>query len=442
MTNPFFSRLALPLALLLASYVGMHAPVMLAADAIPGEQWCDRKVDRIGFSGNRITRDPVLRRELAQQTGTDCLLDDVIDGIQNIMDLGLFKSVRAQLDLADDELTLRYIVVEKIFFLPIPRFSRTSDGELRLGAQLRWDNFLGRLHQLKLTSEKRQEDDGRGRSGYVHKVDYQVPRFFGSRYGMSLSAASERRNTELARDGMVFGDALKQSRKLRWQLARWLGAEQGVRGLSYFVGMGLEQRDYEVRTGTLGPFSGGRDFSVLTGFTVQRVHQDDYRRRGHTYGASLQVADKFLGTDFRYARLDIFSRWYLPLDRPQTNLNIQARVGLSDRSPYGERTYEIGGGDLLRGMQSGHVTGNILTLLNVEYLSGFFTYPAWRWLLFTDIGNVYLPGEFSLLDQKIRAGAGLRWKLESLTNADLRLDAAWDPDKGKFTPYVSTSLTF
>ena len=125
----------------------------LAADAIPGEQWCDRTIDNIRFAGNKVTRAQVIERELVQREGELCSLDDIIDGIQNIMDLGLFKSIRAELDLVDELLTLRYIVGEKIYFLPLPRFSRTSDGELRMGAQLRWDNFMGRLHQLKLTSE-------------------------------------------------------------------------------------------------------------------------------------------------------------------------------------------------------------------------------------------------------------------------------------------------
>lgn len=413
-----------------------------AADAIPGEQWCDRDIDRIEFAGNRVTRDQVMRRELVQYEGLPCMLDDIIDGIQNLLDLGLFKSVRAELILQDDLLLLRYRVSEKIFFLPIPRFSRTSDGELRLGAQLRWDNFLGRLHQLKITSEKRQEDDGRGRTGFVHSMEYVVPRFFGSAFGMSMQATSERRNAELAQDGVVFGETVLRSRRAGFRLSRWASGTLGVSGLSYFAGASVQQRDYTMRSGDVGPYSDGRDFSVVAGFAVQRVHQDTYRRRGYYYGGSINVADEALGSDFTYARLDMLARWYIPWRGPQTNLNVQLRLGLSDKAPFGERSYEIGGGELLRGMESGSYTGNILTLINVEYLSGFFAYPAWRWLVFADLGNVYLSDDVNLFKQHLRAGAGLRWKLERLTNTDLRLDVAWDPQDRKLTPYVSTSLTF
>ncbi len=422
--------------------MGVFAGDALAADAIPGEQWCDRPVLRIVFSGNKVTRDHVIARELVQREGNLCSLDDIIDGIQNILDLGLFKSVRAELTLNEQSLVLQYSVVEKIYFLPIPRFSRTSDGELRLGGQLRWDNFLGRLHQVKLTSEKRQEDDGRGRTGYVHSLDYTVPRFFGSRYGMGLSIASERRNAGLTQDGVVYGEALRTSRRLEWRLARWANHSESVQGLSYFAGVGLEQRDYEMRSGTAGPYTDGQSINLVAGFDIQNVHQDTYRRRGHHHGVVVRLADKVLGADFRYARVDTRMRWYIPLAGTQTNLNIQWRLGLSSSAPFGDRSYGIGGGDDLRGMKTGTETGDIMTLLNIEYLSGFFSYPAWRWLAFTDIGNVYRDDKVRLLDQHVRLGAGLRWKLTALTNTDIRMDVAWDPRRRKFTPYVSTSLTF
>lgn len=111
-------------------------------------------------------------------------------------------------------------------------------------------------------------------------------------------------------------------------------------------------------------------------------------------------------------------------------------------APFGERTYEIGGGELMRGMESGAHSGNIMTLLNVEYLSGFFAYPLWRWMVFVDAGNVYLKDDVNVLKQYVRGGVGLRRKIEALTNTDLRLDLAWDPVEGKLKPYLSTSLTF
>lgn len=413
-----------------------------AADAIPGEQWCDRAVDTISFEGNRITHAEVISRELSQLPGKPCSLDDIIDGIQGAQDLGLFKTVRAELRQHDEQLTLVYIVTEKIFFLPIPRISRTSDGELRYGAQLRWDNFLGRLHQLKLTYEKRQEDDGQGRAGYVHSLDYSVPRFFGSRFGMAVSLDRIRRNAELAQDGVIYGEALRESQRAELRLARWAKETTGVQGFSYFLGIGFEDRSYQIRSGTNGPYQGGQNSTLLAGFDVQRIHHESFNRRGYEYGVTIRLADPVWGADFSYARLDAHMRWYKPLVRPQTNLNVQLRLGLSSMAPFGERNYGIGGGEMIRGMRTNDVTGDILTLLNVEYLSGFFSYPQLRWVAFSDVGNVYLKNDVRLHKQLVRGGLGLRWKLEELTNTDLRVDVAWDPKRRKLTPYLSSSLTF
>jgi len=259
--------------ILLCLTIGVYAGVgrAIAADAIPGEQLCEQNISSIVFSGNRVTRASVMERELVQVVATPCSLDDIIDGIQNIMDLGLFKSVRAELDLVDEGVQLKYIVDEKFFFLAIPRFSRTSDGELRFGFQLRWDNFAGRLHEVRLTSEKRQEDEGRGRSGFVHSIDYNVPRFTRSRLGLKVTAAARRRQTQLAQDDVIHGEAIAESEQLGIQLSHWENKSRGIRGLRYFGGVNVEQRAFDIREGNVGPFREGLAVSVVAGFETSDI---------------------------------------------------------------------------------------------------------------------------------------------------------------------------
>jgi len=405
------------------------AGVAVGADAIPGEQYCDtHPVSSISFAGNDVTRPQVMLRESVQTVGAPCSLDDIIDSVQNIMDLGLFRSVRAELQLLDEKLDVRYIVVEKFFFLALPRFSRTSDGELRAGLQLRWDNFLGRLHELRLTSEKRQEDNGQGRSGFVHSVDYDVPRFFGSDYGLAVSAGAARRQVELSQDQVLYGEALRRSNSLDVRLARWINRNEGVQGLKYFGGARIANREFSMREGDTGPFTEGLDISVVIGAENRELHLETYRRRGLVYGAGVRVGMPAIGSDFRYHRADAYVRWYQPLANGLRNINVHARLGR--------------GADVLRGMPPGRHTGDVLTLVNVEYLSAFFAYPNWRRVLFADLGNVYLKDKVNPLDQFLRVGVGLRWKIAALTNTDLRLDAAWDADAQRFRSYVGTRLTF
>jgi len=420
----------------------LWAGVAVSADAIPGEDYCDREVDSIVFSGNRVTKPQVLLREIAQQVGETCSIDLIVDSIQSIMDLGLFKSAYAELALIDTKLQLQFTVKEKLYFLLIPRISRTSDAELRGGAQLRFDNFLGRLHEMRITSERRKEDDGEGPGGFVHKLSYNVPRFFGSDFGLGLEVASDRRQLILAVDGTELGQAQSETQTLGIQISRWMNDSRGVQGRRYFYGVRFAMRDLNVLSGRAGPYMGGDDFSVTIGMEDKQVRQDLYRRRGKVVGASLTAANSGTHSDFEYTRADFYAKAFIPLNNGIRNVNVHARLGISDGAAFGESSYSIGGGEKLRGMQPGGRSGDLLALVNVEYLHALYNHPQFRFVGFTDIGDVFKVKKLKLDRIRARAGVGLRWKLLFLSNTDVRVDVAWNPSREQLQTYISSNLTF
>jgi len=414
----------------------------VAGDAIPGEQYCDRPVSSIVFVGNRVTRPQTLLREIDQRVNTDCSLDEIVDSIQGIMDLGLFKTVLADLILDGDELQLQFTVEEKLYFLLIPRISRTSDGELRGGAQLRFDNFLGRLHEMRITSERRKEDDGDGPGGFVHRLNYDIPRFLNSNYGLGVDLASDRRQVELEQDGVELGFAQTETQSVGVVFSRWASRFRGVQGIRTFFGARVTMRTLELSSGSAGPFRGGDDIGLIFGIESRDLHRDRYRRRGKIMGARLTLANESVGSDFQYTRADFYAEAFIPLRNGIRNLNLQARIGISDGAAFGERSYSIGGGEKLRGLQPGSETGDLQALFNVEYLHAWFNYPQWRWVIFSDIGNVYRRGESEFDSVRLRGGVGLRRKIMSLSNTDIRVDFAWDPERERVQTFVSSNLTF
>lgn len=414
----------------------------MSADAIPGEDYCDRDVASIVFAGNRVTKPQVLLRELDQQSGSACSIDQIVDSTQNIMDLGLFKSVIADLSLNDRGLQLRFTVKEKLYFLAIPRISRTSDAELRAGIQLRFDNFLGRLHELRITSERREEDDGDGPGGFVHRLSYNIPRFFGSNHGFGFALGSDRRQLNLSVDGTELGHAQSETQAVSLQFSRWMSRSKGVQGMRYFFGASIVQRKFELISGVAGPYVGGDDLSLIVGLENKKIRQELYRRTGTIVGGSITVANKNTQSDFEYTRVDIYGNAYVPLPNGIRNLNVRGRLGLSDGAAFGESSYSIGGGEELRGMKPGSVSGDLMALVNVEYLQATFNYPQLRWVAFTDVGNVYKRNKVNLFKIRARAGLGLRLKLLSLSNTDIRVDVAWDPSREKLQTYVSSNMTF
>ncbi len=420
----------------------MWAGVAVSADAIPGEEYCDRTIDSIVFSGNKVTRRQVLLREIDQQINTPCSIDQIVDSTQGIMDLGLFKSVYAELALKDDGLQLQFTVKEKLYFLLLPRVSRTSDAEIRGGAQLRFDNFQGRMHEMRITSERRKENDGEGPGGYVHRLGYNVPRFFGSDYGFGFDLGSDRRQINLAVDGTELGQAQSQTQTIRLQFSRWLNQSRGVQGRRYFFGVQFATRKLDMLSGRPGPYRGGDDLSLTVGLEDKQVHQDAFRRRGTVVGASLTAANLSAGSDFEYTRADAYAKAYIPLANGIRNLNVQARLGISDGAAFGENSYGIGGGEKLRGLQPGSRSGDLMALVNVEYLHALFDHPQFRMAVFTDIGDVYKNRSVNLSKMQVRSGVGIRLKLLNFSNTDVRVDVAWDSDRERLQTYVSSNLTF
>jgi len=416
--------------------------VAVSADAIPGEEFCDRAVESIVFKGNRVTQPQVLLREIAQQVGTACSIDQIVDSTQNIMDLGLFKSVYAELFLAAEGLQLQFTVKEKLYFFLIPRISRTSDAELRGGAQLRFDNFLGRLHEMRITSERRKENDGEGPGGYVHRLGYNVPRFFGSDYGLGFEIGTDRRQMNLAVDGTELGQAQSETQTFGLQFSRWMKQSRGVQGRRYYFGVRFSTRNLDLLSGRSGPYRGGRDLSVTVGLEDKQIHQDVFRRRGTVVGVSLTAANHVTRSDFEYTRADFYAKAYIPLATGIRNLNVQARLGISDGAAFGESSYVIGGGDKLRGLQPGSRSGDLMALVNIEYLHALFEHPQFRMAVFGDIGDVYKAGKINLSRMQARSGIGMRLKLLNFSNVDVRVDVAWDSNRERLQTYVSSNLIF
>lgn len=414
----------------------------MSADAIPGENLCDRPVDSIVFDGNRVTKPQVLIREINQKIDSPCSIDLIVDSTQSIMNLGLFSKAEADLSLTDDQLQLRFTVKEKLHYLLIPRISRTSDAEIRVGAQLRFDNFLGRMHEMRITSESRKEDDGSGPGGYIHRIKYNIPRFFGSNHGLGFELASDRRKVNFELNGTQFGTGQSETNTVGLMASRWVNQTSGVQGLRYYFGVRYRERKIGLSTGGVGPYTGGHDTAAVMGIENKQIRQDLYRRRGSIFGASLSFSNKSTGSDFEYTKADVYAAAYIPLASGIRNINLLGRIGFSDGAAFGEKTYSIAGGEMMRGLKDGVTSGNVMALLNIEYLHAWFEYPQWRIVLFGDIGNVYEKNELSLLKLRARGGVGFRFKFMSLSNTDLRVDLAWDADRERLQTYVSSNLTF
>ncbi len=104
-------------------------------------------ISEIRFVGNKTTKPEILLQEMLVRVGDPADPVRIEQSRQAIMDLGLFKSVRADLLAAPAGPVLQIRVKEKYYYLVIPKLNRSEDG-VGLGAQLRLDNIAGLNQQL------------------------------------------------------------------------------------------------------------------------------------------------------------------------------------------------------------------------------------------------------------------------------------------------------
>ncbi|MCB1757943.1 MAG: BamA/TamA family outer membrane protein, partial [Gammaproteobacteria bacterium] len=204
-----------------------------------------------------------------------------------------------------------------------------------------------------------------------------------------------------------------------------------------------EHRRIELTEGELGPFESGRNLELAVGIGRNQVNLEKYRRRGHVYGTSLSLGLDTLGADYRYQRIDAFYRGYRPIEASTlTNVNYNVELGYSNGEPFGDRAFSIGGGESLRGLEQRSVDGDVKLLLNLEYLKALADHPSVRFAGFWDVANVFPRWDFKPVHTENGIGVGLRWKIVSFVQVDLRVDYAVSLSEKKGYTYFATNLNF
>lgn len=418
-------------------------PYASESQDLEGAELCAGSIDRVYITGNDTTKKSVFRQELEIRENMDCSVKAIEASRQNIMDLGIFSSVDASLTQYTGRLVLRFDVKEKHFILPIPRLSRTSAGEIRLGGQLRMDNVAGLNHRLKITSERQAEDDGAGRSGFEHSLEYLVPRFQDTRYGLKFRFEREDKQYQLKRDGIDYGESNRVGDSIEVDLLRRRSKGAGTKDWLSWYRFRYERRDLDLTNGEFGPFQSGRNLELALGTGRNQVNLEKYRRRGYVYGTSLSLGLDTLGADYEYQRVDAFYRGYRPIEASTiTNVNYNFELGYSNGTPFGERAFSIGGGESLRGLADRSVDGDVKLLLNIEYLKALAAHPSVRFVGFWDIANVFPRWNFKPVYTENGVGVGVRWKIVSFVQVDLRFDYAVSLTENRGYAYFATNLNF
>ncbi len=416
---------------------------LLALAEDPATDDCHGTIAAVKFEGNKITLDKTLLQRLDVRAGSRCSFEDLEAGRQAIMNTGLFKSVEARFNA--ETAVVSFIVRERIYRFLLPRLSRSADGDVKIGGQLRFDNVMGRNHKMRLTA-RREEGGGSSTQGNSLSARYEIPRFFNSDFGLFLGVAGRRQTEPSVVDADVVGRVKRSEHGASILVSRYLQEQTSLQGWKIDLGLVTATRNYRIVVGELGTLVSGTTTELRLAGTYNAVQLEEYRRRGTEYGVELAAARASVAGDFSYTRVNIFYRGYIPLKNARVleNLNYQIRLGGATDGAFGEPSYRVGGSRSLRGFNKELLRGNNMAVVNGEYLRSFAGNPRLRWAVISDIAAVKDDADWRLGSLRASLGTGLRWKIRSLVNTDLNLDLAYGfgSGGGEVRFYFGTNVVF
>lgn len=371
----------------------------------------------IAFAGNEVTREVTMRREIVIREGEPADPERIERSRQAILDLGLFRDVRADVLPDIGGVVVLFTVTEKWYVLPIPRIEANADEEYGLGMQLRWANVWGLNHSLRAVYVRRQLAERERSTETLYGMVYDAPFVFDT--PLSFGAAIQQSDAPVFRDGLSYEE---RDRRIAAGLARKLGdgpASQGRR-----VGAGLEWLHHE----TFGPQAppGQGDATALGGFVGYRdVRFHVYSETGSAWGATLSVASPALLSDYGLVRATAgwWRSWQVG-SRPHQTIAALAQVGARWQGRTDVEEFSVGGSSVLRGFEPDARSGNLFWRVGFEALRPV----AWDWLralLILEAGNALPePSDATLRDAMFSVGIGLRLRVTWFVNLELEVGIA------------------
>lgn len=411
-------------------------------------------INRITFSGNTITRDNVIRREIALIEGGIFNTEALKYSVRRLNQLGYFKPLEGTpSDVNVEKAAGSASAVDLTFTL-----EEQNRNQVQFGAgasqyegifgnlSYTTSNFLGRGETFTLAAQK-------GARSSVYQLGFTEPYVFDRPITAGIDLFSrkvdfltgvETVGYSEVRSGMSVTVGRSLFRFSRLFLS--YGYEVVDTAISNDL---LDELDAEGSVGVpvFTPFlDEGRhvESRVSPSFVHNTVDNPFMPRSGRKLTVSLPVAGGLFGGTTHYVKPEIEAVWYVAHTR-RTSLGLRANGGMvraygrSGTLPYYLR-YFLGGEYQIRGVdirtvgptdsQNRSLGGNRFVLFNAEYYLDLFA--SVRALVFHDAGQAYAEDEPLDLRQ-LRTSSGVELRvIVPMINVPFRLIYAWNTYRDTF----------
>ena len=368
------------------------------------------RFERVVISGNTVTRENVIRRELRAIEGEYFSGEAFRQSTANLHRIGYFEDVEVQTrrGSTDEKIILDVKVDER----PTGVFSAgagySSEDKTFVMFQLGEHNLLGKGYSLFANARI-------GGVSSLYDISFTNPWVFDTPISVGMNVYN-------------------------WE-REWIDYNRDSLGGAFTVGFPLAIDEY-TRGSVKYAYDRANIFNVhptaafeiqemvgrnVTSSTTLEIRRNSTDRpwnttRGSINSLSFEYAGGIFGGDEYFNRYEARSAWFFPV-KWGTAIMLQGRLGFVSQRAGGNlsvfQKYRIGGIDTVRGFDFGSISpregfnfvgGEKKMIYNLEYRFPLVAEQGVSGVLFFDAGNVYRRNEnLSFSDLRTSAGAGIRW---------------------------------
>ncbi len=401
------------------------------------------RFERIDIIGNTITRDKVIRRELAAVEGEYFSGKSIQKSKENLDRLGFFESVEINTQKGSRENLMNLEV----------KVQERATGSFSLGAgyssqdsifamfQVSQSNLFGRGQRLDLSARL-------GGLSTLFELNFHEPWLFDTRLSGNIGLYNWSQEYE---DYVVEGINIEDY--TRDSMGGRIGLGYPVYRLDEYTRASFQ---YEYDDSDIGniPDDASPEFTEMEGRNVTSsitlgLRRDTRNKPWNTTKGSVNsiyfaFAGRFLGGDVNYNSITATSAWYFPLYWDTVFL-LRGSLGYMEERAGGKlpiyQKYRLGGLNSVRGFEYASISpidengyrigGERMMHYTLEYRVPVVKEQGLMGLVFFDCGNVFESDEqYTFSDIRKSAGFGFRW-YSPMGPLRLEYGKNLDPKKGE-----------
>ena len=366
-------------------------------------------LEGIVVKGNEKTKTNVITREMKVKPGEPFNVKDARRSMQKVNNLGYFEDVNMKLNPGKEPnaVVLETNVVEqKTGTFSIGGGYSKSDGMIGI-IEVGDNNFRGSGDKVKFHWEFGGVDNKN------YEVSYTRPWLDSKQTSLSFSLY------DLTNEYTDYYDGTDKEKstydKNRRGVDITLGRPSGEYIQNYITLKNRKDKYEEYEDGPINYLDGTAEhneylkdnYGLTRSITLMRVFDSRDNVFAPSEGARYSLSAEFagLGGDFNFNKYTLEGRKYFKVG-PDHVIATRLTAGFADGNISDANRFEVGGADTLRGYEDDQYKGNRMLAGSVEYR--FPVINKIQGVVFTDIGNAWTGGGFTINDLKTSVGVGIR----------------------------------